>query len=110
MELYKLRLAKTFRNDLRESYAYIATQLSGPIAASKWRQDIKNTIKKKLAYFPQKYRLIDNPTFAAMGIRRMNVKNHAVLFVIHEKTTCVEVLRIIYARRDLDRILSEEAI
>jgi hypothetical protein len=44
--------------------------------------------------------LIDNERLAALGYRRLLVKNYLVFFVIDEEAQTVSIERIIYNRRN----------
>jgi len=43
----------------------------------------------------------------SMGMRRINVGNYAVLFIPEESTGLVKIVRILYGRMDLERVLEE---
>jgi len=108
MEQYRVSLSKAARHDLDGIANYIATRFFAPITASKKVKSIRETIKKKLSFMPQKYRLVNNQYLASKGYRSMTMKNHTAFFIINERRKVVTVRRIIYARRDWARVLSGE--
>jgi len=108
MERYRVILSKSARKDLRDTANYIATQLFAPIAASRKVKRIRKTLDKKLAFMPQKYRLINDNYLASKGYHLMNIENYIAFFVIDEETKTVRVRRIIHGARDWKPILSDE--
>jgi plasmid stabilization system protein ParE len=70
-----------------------------------YEKTIRFTVGDRLSSMPQKYRRVDDPLLGAMGLRRMNVKSHAVFFSIDEEEKSVKVERVIHSKRDLINVL-----
>jgi len=108
MVQYKVPLSNAAENDLRNIAEYITLQYFAPIAAAKKVRHLKETIVNRLSFMPQKYRLVDNDVWASIGLRRMNVENYIVFFIVNPKKNIVNVARIIHGKRDWEHVLSEE--
>jgi len=107
LKQYKVYLTKAAKIDLYNTRQYIAEQMQMPITAFRLSKKIKRELKEKLSFTPQKFRLVSNVRLAAMGYRRMNVKNYIVLFIISEDDNTVNVARVINRLRDLDAVLRD---
>jgi plasmid stabilization system protein ParE len=85
---------------LAEIYWYVAEHSYEPIAAK-----LVDTITKeadKLSYMAEVCRVVNKKR----GYRRLIVKkNYNIYFTVDESTKTVSIERIIYARRDLPRLL-----
>lgn len=101
---YKIEVSEPAENDLRDIVRYIFAQLSAPMTAMKMMDTIEQAIAS-LANMPQKCPLVRDERLAAMGYRKLIIKNYVVFFTIDEKAKVVDVERILYARRDWLRIL-----
>jgi len=107
LKQYKICFTEAAKIDLYNTREYIAEQMLMPITAFRLSKTIKRELKEKLSFTPQKFRLINNARLAAMGYRRMNVKNYIVIFIISEEENTVNVARIIHRLRDLDAVLQD---
>jgi len=103
---YKLKYLPSFINDYWQTLHYISYTLYAPQAA--WR--LLNHTDIAIA------RLTDNPRLGKVYItldgretpyRRLIIRNHIVLYRIDEDAQQVNIHRIVYGRRDLDRIVGE---
>ncbi len=53
-----------------------------------------------LVDMPQKFSLVTDERLASMGYRKFIVKRHMVFYTIDEQSPVVDIMRIVYARRD----------
>ena len=53
-----------------------------------------------LVDMPQKFLLVTDERLASMGYRKFIVKRHMVFYTIDEQSPVVDIMRIVYARRD----------
>ncbi len=104
MVKYKIFISGPAENDLYGIIRYISVQLSAPMTALKMADTIEKAIKD-LAVMPQKYQYITDERLAAMGYRKLPVKNYIVFFTVNEKSKVIDIERILYARRDWQHIL-----
>ena len=106
MKKYAVYITQDAYNDLEEIRAYIAYMLFMPKAAVSYIKTIKETIKK-LEYTASAYKAIQEEPFISAGIRRVLAKKFYIYYFIEEKTKCVYVLTIIYAKMNQKNVLSK---
>lgn len=104
MSGYRVDLSEPAENDLRDIVRYISSQLDAPVTALKMMDIIEQAISG-LSSMPQKCPPVTDERLAAMGYRKLIVKNYIAFFTIDERNKVVDVERILYARRDWLRIL-----
>jgi len=104
MASYQIDVSEPAENDLKEIIRYIASQLSAPLSAINL-MDLFATAIDGLSDMPQRYPLISDERLLQMGFRMLVVKNYVVFFSIDEKNKVVEVVRILYGRRDWHNLL-----
>ena len=102
MANFELRYSPLFYDDFDKITNYILLDLKNEIATKTFIHDVETAIKKRL----------EDPLHAAiypsMGqrkheYRRILVGNHLIFYVVIGRTMIVR--RLLYGRRDLDRIL-----
>jgi len=104
MDTYRINWTGRAEKELKGICRYISRQSSLSIAR-RFERIVKITVSDRLSSMPQKYRRVDDPLLAAMGLRRMNVKRYAVFFSIDEEEKSVKVERVIHSKRDLINVL-----
>jgi plasmid stabilization system protein ParE len=101
---YDVRQAEPAENDLIDILKYIAVELREPSTALRMLETIDSAIES-LSTMPHRYPLVDDERLAAMGYRKISIKNYLAFFTIDEETKIINVERILYARRDWLHIL-----
>ena len=104
MVRYDVRHAEPVENDLTDILRYIAVELNEPSAALRMVETIDKAIEN-LSIMPYKCPLVDDERLAAMGYRKLPIKNYLAFYTIDEEAQTVNVERILYARRDWLHIL-----
>jgi len=104
MGKYKLYITGPAENDLRDIVRYISSQLNAPVTALNMTRLIEDSITK-LKTTPFICPLVRDDRLASMGYRLLRIKNYIAFYIVDEKETTVVVDRILYARRDWQRIL-----
>lgn len=104
MSKYRIDISAPAESDLRDIARYISSKFSSPMAARNMMDAIEGALAG-LADKPTIYPTVTDERLAAMGYRKMNVKNYIAFFTVDEKAHVVNVERILYARRDWLRIL-----
>ena len=104
MAKYRVDLSQPAENDLRDIVRYISAQLSAPMTALQMI-DIMEEAIAGLALMPQRCSFVTDERLAVLGYRKLPVKNYIVFFTIDERSKVVDVERILFARRDWQRIL-----
>jgi len=104
MELYNIRHTDVSEADLIGIIRYIAVELNEPTIALRLANAIDTSIES-LSSMPHRCPLVDDERLAAMGYRKLHIKNYIAFFTIDEDEDTVTVERILYARRDWLQIL-----
>lgn len=104
MTIYRIDLSEPAEKDMRNIIRYISFQLDAPQTAHKMMSILTAAINR-LAEMPQKYPLVDDKRLSSMGYRKLIVKNYIIFFIIDENLKVVNLVRILYGRRDWLHIL-----
>ena len=88
-------------DDLHAIYEYIAYDLSSPIAAAKLVGRIMDTIDG-LDTNPIGLPLYKKEPWKSRGMRFVPVEKYIIFFLVSEEKGTVDVLRVMYGRRDID--------
>ena len=94
------------KDDLRNIFMYIAYNLGARDNAEGQINRIRDAIKK-LNKFPKKNPLVPYEPWSSLGMRRMNVDNYAVLYLVDEDRERVEIVRIPFGAMDLEKFFEE---
>ena len=103
---YSIEVLGVAKADVAGIYWYILDQLQNPIAAIRRTTLIEQAIQS-LDEKPNRFPLVRDDSLALEGYRMIVVKNHLVFFIVCEETKQVFVMRVLYGRRDWQRILNE---
>ena len=101
---YRIRYSPAALDDLKDIFAYIATELRSPETASKQIHRINQEICS-LDFMPCRYEQVDWEPWKSMGMRRVPVNHFVVFYTVAQKLMVVTVIRIVYGGRDLRCIL-----
>jgi len=104
MAKFRVDLSEPAENDLRDIVKYISAQLDAPLTALKTMGVIEEALGT-LTDMPQRCPLAADEYLAAMGYRKLIIKNYVAFFTVDEKKKVVDVERILFARRDWLRIM-----
>lgn len=101
---YEVKVTSHAEAAMREIAQYIAFELLAPEAAVNLLVVLQQEMEK-LAYMPGRVRLTPEEPWHSEGIRRLPVKNFYVYFWIDEDRKKVQVIDVIYIKRDQQRQL-----
>ena len=101
---YRVKISDLAKQDIRETMGYIRDELLNPIAVENTTLAILDGISK-LENIPARVPLIRDERLAKMGIRGLNIKNYTAFFRIKEESKIIDVVRVLYSRRDWQAIL-----
>jgi len=104
MDKYDVIVETTAVSDLRDIYQYITETLKEPVVAKRIHESIKEKVYS-LDQIPQRHPLVRDEILAGRGLRWMPVENYSILYIIDEANYKVNVIRILYSRRELQNIL-----
>lgn len=103
MNKYKIQFSKDARKDLIEIYSYIKYNLQEPEIANKLIKRIREEVYK-LKDNPTIYAIIDDEIIKKLEIRKIRVNNYIVFYKVEENNNIVQIVRIMYAKRNWTNI------
>ncbi|MCL2053564.1 MAG: type II toxin-antitoxin system RelE/ParE family toxin [Oscillospiraceae bacterium] len=104
MEKFNVNLSEFAENELRDIARYISNQLNAPRAAL----DLIQLIKLKTASLEtmaMAYPLVRDERLATLGYRSVTVKNYTLFYIADEEAKQVDIVRILWSRRNWQNIL-----
>lgn len=102
--MYKLSYLPLANRDIADAVNYIADELLAPKAALDLLDALDKSISR-LKDFPYSCRVYQSVKPLEQEYRIILVKNYAVFYTVDEQKNLVEITRVIYAKRDLDKQL-----
>lgn len=103
---YNVKITSQAEEQMQETIYYIAHELKAPDAALHLLDALENSFVS-LTHFPQRVALMDEEPWHTNGIHRLPVKNFLVYFWIDEDNLRVQIIAVIYEKRDQLRQLSQ---
>lgn len=94
------------RQDLRDIYEYIAYELLVSETAVGQTERIMKAIRS-LEQMPMRHRLYEEEPWHRQGLRVLPVDNYLVFYLPDENSATVNIIRIMYGGRDIDKQLNE---
>jgi plasmid stabilization system protein ParE len=104
MDDFDVRPARAAQTDMVDIHRYISTDLSSPMTADKMIDTIEKALAS-LSFSPQSLPKVRDDRLAAKGYRWLGIKNYVAYFTVDEQANVVNVERILYGRRDWQRLL-----
>jgi len=107
MKKWDVQMSGPSENDLDDIYRYIADTLFEPTVA--WRQ-IERIRKAvfSLDQMPERGSLFPDEPWKSRGLRRLFADNYCILYKINDATNTVDVIAILYSKRKIEDVLSQE--
>jgi plasmid stabilization system protein ParE len=101
---YNYVLTESAEADIDEAFDYIANELVNPDAASAFADELEEKLEE-ICKTPKAGRPVHNPYLKRDDIRRVLVKKSIAYYLINEEAAKIVVLRVVYNRRDQDKLL-----
>ena len=101
---YEVRITLQAQAHLREIRDYIAQKLLAPEAAKNTVQRL-GTVMASLSQMPKRVPLVEEEPWRSEGVRVRAVRNFLIYFWVNEAEKTVQVIAVIYARRDQTSVL-----
>jgi len=98
-EQYLVKIARQAESQLQEIADYIAQGLQNPYAAMKTINAIEQEIGS-LANFPNRVALVEEEPWHSAGLHKLPVRNFLIYFWVNEAQKKVQVISVVYARRN----------
>lgn len=106
MMKYQVEIGSQAQADITDIMHYIGQVLLAPRTAGNLYRLLKEEILS-LKQMPERYPYEDDGRLRALGIRKMLVKNYKVLYFVAPEQQLVQVARVVYAGRDISKLLEE---
>ncbi|MFP1692623.1 type II toxin-antitoxin system RelE/ParE family toxin [Gardnerella vaginalis] len=106
MDEYKVKVTRQAKEHLALIREYIATELKEPTVAKRVLELLKAEMMS-LQTMPYRVKCIDEQPWGELGFRRIRVKNYYVYFCVDDSRKEVQILAVIYVRRDQTKQLEE---
>ena len=103
---YEVRITLQAQAHLREIRDYIAQKLLAPEAAKSTVQRL-GTVMASLSQMPKRVPLVEEESWRSEGVRVKAIRNFLIYFWVNEAEKTVQVIAVIYARRDQTSVLSQ---
>ena len=103
---YEVKITPYALRQMQEVVRYISTTLQSPENAAHWLDTIKAELAS-LFSMPARIPLTEEEPWHSQGIHKMVVKNFLVYFWIDEDNLRVQIIAVIYEKRDQLRQLSQ---
>ena len=98
-DVYRTIISDLAKQDIKDTAMHIVNEFQEPIIAEKTVDAILDAILT-LEEMPDRIGFVKDKRLADKGIRPLYVKNYTVFFRIDKSTMIVEIVRVLYSRRD----------
>ena len=103
---YRINYAAEAKQDLRDTYSYIAFELLEPDTAAGQTQRIMDQVMT-LNKMPMRYALYEEEPWHSLGLRYLPVDNYVIYSLPDNSTYTVDIIRIMHSGRDAKNQLKE---
>ena len=107
MKKYIVEVSETAEQDLENIISYLKYDLAGDIIADKYKMLFKQKLKD-LENVAGSMTILDESLTGHKNIRKINVRNYIIFYVIDEEKNKVIVVRIGHAFMDWEKYLKDE--
>ena len=104
---YRVSISHEAEEDLREIYAYITFDLFSPKNAHRQISRLEKAIQS-LHEFPMRHRFVHFEPWKSRELHVMGCDNFLVFYFVTEETYEVVISRVLYGKRDIEKVLEEE--
>lgn len=103
---YTVYISDEAAEDLQKIYRYIRYELLSPIAAEQVLDELQSEISD-LDTMPRRYRRYASEPWKSRGLRQMPVGNFVVFYIPDEEHLSVNIIRVMYGGRDIEKELQK---
>ena len=107
MKKYIVEMSETAERDLENIISYLRYDLAGDIIADKYKLLFKQELKN-LADIAGSMPVLEEKLTGYKNIRKINVRNYIIFYIIDENVDKVFVVRIGHAFMDWEKYLKDE--
>ena len=106
MTEYHIEIGKQAQDDLTDIVRYVGEILKEPRTAGKLYRLLKQEIMS-LHDMPERYPYEEEARSRSLKVRKLLVKNYKVLYMVRREKRLVQIVRVVYAGRDISKQLEE---
>ena len=106
MTKYWVEIGSQAEADITEAISYIAQTLQEPRTARRLYRLLKEEIFS-LEQMPERYPFEDDERLRTLEIRKLLVKSYKILYFVNREQQMVQIVRVVYAGRDISRLMEE---
>lgn len=103
---YVVKITMQAQEQMQEITRYIAYSLQAPETALRMLDTLEKEIAS-LSRFPNRIALTEEEPWRSYGIHKMPIKNYLIYFWIDEAAHKVQVIAVVYGKRDQMQQLSQ---
>ena len=106
MKKYDVEVSETAKKDLENIISYLRYDLAGDIIADKYKILFKQELKK-IEDIADSMPILDEKLTGHKNIRKVNVRNYIIFYIINEEYNKAFVVRIGHAFMDWEKYLKD---
>ncbi len=107
MKKYMVEMSETAKQDIENIISYLRYNLSGDILADKYKILFKQKLRD-LENIAESMPILDEELTGHKNIRKINVRNYIVFYIVDKEDSKVFILRIGHAFMDWEKYLKDE--
>ena len=107
MKKYIVEISETAEQDLKDIISYLKYSLTGDFIADKYKILFKQELKD-LENIAGSMPILDENLTGHKNIRKINVRNYIVFYIVDEENSEALILRIGHAFMDWEKYLKDE--
>lgn len=101
---YNYDFTEIAQADIDDTVDYIEQDLENPEAASAFVDKLEEMLEK-ICKAPKSGKLVENQFLRRTDVRKFLIHNYIAYYIVDEENGIVVILRIVYGKRDQDKIL-----
>lgn len=105
MNDWRVNYSGEAKQDLRDIFQYVAYKLLAPLAAARLVNKIMHRVLS-LGKMPGRYGFFPREPWLSQEVRFCPVENYLLFYKVYEQSGSVNIVRIIYGKRDVEKQLS----
>jgi len=104
MDIYRISVSDLAKQDIKDVATHITYELQEPAIAMKTTNAILDAIFT-LEEMPERIGYVKDERLAGKGVRPLYVNNYTIFFRIEESERVVDIVRVMYSRRNWATLL-----
>lgn len=97
---YPCHWTERANGDVDDAVSCMAVELANPQAASRFLEQL-DAVLETISCFPDSGALVQNEFFPYSGVRQKPIFNYVLYYLVDHEKKRVNLLRVLYGRRDL---------